>query len=931
MLLALSLIVVGVGVTACQPEPDQVAGEAATITVADPVVDGNAVSVAIATTGIKEYAYVVKGAGDAEPIAVVIFKDGTIVEATDGESTLNITDLEYASDYVIYIAAKVNKGGFYDEIVKVNFSTANYTDDVTIIRYNYDGADIHVKFPEEVKQRGNKLKWFVSSVPDNKKWKPAAVGYSTDAELIQQNEESFPAFLIHRDTTLRIREENRLYDLGDENYVEYYARIAPGEPLIVSIQEVLYTTDDSNHGWGAGWYGTPFLWEQFMNDYYSATGGGASPWSNFVETRAVPNEENYWPEDSWHKTLRFEAKQPEQLNSKVDVGVMGYNNSPDLNAKGGFVTFVPQEGVYCYCVSILDHALYQSIVLQWLGGKKNQMQWFITSQYAAYEGLSVTINASAGPTTIELAEWFGSAVIPGGHYHVLVTAMGGVEGAYGLEADPTYQSFVHYELDIPNYTLPAPEIKVTPLESDNPFMARFNVKCTNADVSPVEKASYACNYARDFNIYINSYKYTYAELVGMQTAVGVYLDNSDVSKINSPEGLLFEVESREDAVTGLVVMGWNSEARPSNPDAEDSEAYAEARTPAIPDAERIESPLFTELLGEWTATTTIHSVETKYVTDENGDYMKDSEGNYIVNKIPHETVATSRVVIGDITYPETLTQDVYDLYSKSGVSKDKTDAMFEEFKQLVDHNNKKVRGQNRLLCQGLDFDVAETSYRDLLNYQSPWDLFISPTYSCSSVEDNFFDFGPKWYIQICKNDKIIVPVNMNRLPPMTNWQGAEVHFVGYDVDSNAALIAPQVDSDDATTWPSFPVELSADKDTMTIKPFVYSTDEVSYTYFPNMIINTNSVYGMIPMGGKIKGEIVLTRGWDEPEAAPAALKRNATGFTPRFEAPIKSANGAEYVKKNRNSRTSFATLGQKPQVNYTKLEVKPINRDKFVK
>ena len=256
--------------------------------------------------------------------------------------------------------------------------------------------------------------------------------------------------------------------------------------------------------------------------------------------------------------------------------------------------------------------------------------------------------------------------------------------------------------------------------------------------------------------------------------------------------------------------------------------------------------------------------------------------------------------------------------------------MFEEFKKLAVHNNNKVRGQNRLLCQGLDFDAAETSYAGLLDYQSPWDLFVSPKYSCSSVDDNFYDFGPKWYLQICEDGKVIVPVNMNRLLPLTNWKGAEVHFIGYDADNNQALIAPQVDSNDATTWPNFPVEISEDKNTLTIKPFVYDSGEAVYTFCPNMIINTNSVYGMVPMGGKIKGEIVLTRGW-KPTPEPAKVKRSTTSVAPRYEAPIKSANGAEYVKRNIHSTTNFAELEQKPQVNFTKIDVKPINRDKFVK
>ena len=936
MLMLLSLVFVSVSMTACEPDPEGNGenGEVS-ITVDTPVVDANTVSVAVATTGISEYAYLLQGSGDAAPIEAVIFKGGTVVTATDGTSTIVLEDLEYDSSYTLYIAARKNKGGFYGEVLEADFSTIGYSEDVTIIRYNYDGADIHVKIPEAVKARGNKLKWMVSSVPDNKKWKPAATGYFTDAEIIQQNEKSYPAFLINRDTTLRIREENRVVDLGDDNYIEYYSRISPGEPLIVSIQEVLYTTDDSNTGWGAGWYGTPFLWEQFINDYYAATGGGgASPWKNFVETRALPNEENYWPEDSWHQTLHITSKQPEMLDASVEVGITGYNNSPNLTAKGGFVTLKPEEGVYCYCVSILDHALYQTLLLQWLGGKKDQVQWFVTSMFAAYEGLASTVYASAGPAAIDISEWFGGSVNPGGHYHVLVTAMGSLENELGVEADPSRQSFVHYEFDIPNYTLPAPEIKVTGLESDNPFLARFNVKCTNSDVAPLEKASFACNYARDFNLYINSYGYTYSQLVEMNTLAGVYLDDSDVQKINSPEGLLFEVSSREDAISGLVVMGWNTEARPSNPDAEDSQAYAEARTPAIPDAERVESPLFTDLLGEWTATATLHYVETKYVVDANGNYVKDEEGNYVVEKIPHQTETKSKVVLGDITYPEALSQEVYDLYSKSGVSKTETDAYFANFKDLAVHNNQKIRGQNRILCQGLDFDAAETSYKDILNYQSPWDLFVSPSYTCSSVDDNFYDFGPKWYIQIDKNGNLFVPVNMNRLLPLTNWQGAEVHFIGYNPDTNEALIAPQTDSNDASTWPNFPVEVSADKNTLTIKPHVYDSGEGVYTFYPNMIINTNSVYGMVPMAGKIKGNIVLTRGWNEGGATTITVSGTTENTTRTMSAaPVKSANGAKVVEKSKiQSRTSFASFAtDKPAVKYNKIDVKPINREKFVK
>lgn len=939
-----AVITLGGGLAACTdtPEEGEQSGPATLTAEVTNVVD-NSVDVTLTTSGISEYAYILTGSAESAPIAVVIFKDGKSVATTNGSSTISLDNLEFETDYTLHIAAKLSKGGFYDEVVSVDFTTGNYTSDVQIIRIKPDGADIRVKFPDEVKARGNKIKWFVSSVPDNKKWKPAPTGYFTDAELVQQNDNNFPAFLVHKDTIIRICEDNRIFvSPYDGVETEYYPRIAPGEPLVVSIQEVTYLSDDSNSGWGAGWYGTPFSWEEFMEKYFEAAGGGGGGigWNvkNYVEvpTRAkLPDEEDFWPEDSWHKTLRFTTTPPSKLDAEVVIGQQGYDGSTNLSPKGGKVTFTPEQDVFCYCVSILDHSLYQSILLDWLDGDRSQLQWFITSNFAAYEGLSSTLYSSAGPTSIDIAEWFGGHIIPGGTYHVLVTAMAGKEGASGLEPDPTRQSYSQYTFEIPNYSLPAPEIKVTGLESNNPYGVRFNIKCTNADVAPVEKASFACDYVRSFKLYIDSYEYTYAQLVEMNTMQGVWFNDAVVKAMNSPEGYDIEFESREDAASGLVVMGWNYEGRPSNPDAANSEAYAEARSAVLPDAERVDSPLFEELKGDWTASATVEYLNKNYYPkDENGNNLKDDEGNIIKEEKLFVYDVKTKVTIGDLTYPATLPSEVYDLYGSSK-TKEQVDALFEEFKDLADHTNRKIRGQNRLLCQGMDFDVAESAYANILNHQSAWDLFVSPTYSSSSTEDLFYDFGPKWYIQIDKNGNLFIPVNINHILPLTNWQGAKVYFVGYDSSTNSALIAPSEDTDDVSKWPNLPIELSEDKKTMTIKPYVYTSDEGSISFTPSFIIDTETaIYGMIPMNGKIKGDIVLTRGWKEMITVTAKIEGQMTrsGAAQNNLSPIKSANGAEAVRSIRHNRTNLNALtGSKPAVTYTEVKVKPIEREKFLR
>lgn len=941
LLMFFSLILLGVGITACTEAPEGNENVVVTLTAEVTKAEGNTAEIAVSTTGISELAYVVVGASEEAPIPVVLFKDGTVMSVSDGTKTITLEDLEYEANYSIHIAGKIasKKGGFHNEVVSASFKTANYTEDVTVVRLNYDGADIHVRVPEEVKARGNKLKWMVMSVPYRKDWKPAMTGYFTDAEMIQHNDKNFPMFLIHRDTTLRIREENRIFvSPYDGELTEVYQYICPGEQMFVSIQEVLYV--DSGVGYGMGWYGTPFLTDQFMADYEAAGGGGAgTPWAN--ATRAgVPDEENYWPENSWHKTLRLTAKDPGKLDATVAVGLQGYDGSANLSPKGGKLTFVPEEGVYNYCVMILPHSLYQSVLLNQLEGKRDRLQWYTSSFHAAWSGLSTSLYASAGPASIDIAELFGGNVIPGGTYDVFVTAMAGKEGAEGMESDPTLQSFVQTKFEIPNYTLPAPTLKVTGLKSDNPFEVKFNVKCTSADTNPIEKASFACNYTRDFSLYINSYKYTYAELIQMNTLQGVYFTDADIQKMNSPEGCDVTFYSREDAASGLVVQGWNYEGRPSNPDAEDSEAYAEARSPQIPDADRVESPLFEELLGDWTATTTLNAVKTIYVKDEDGKYVYDENNQIVTEKQQIVKEVKSKVTIGDLKYPETLSDADYKIYTNAGISKAETDALFAEFKELAANFNRKVRGQNRLLCQGLDFDQLEESYSDILNHKSAWDLFISPDYSSSSVEDGFYDFGPKWHLQIDSKGNVFVPVNVNRILPLTNWQRAEVLFFGYNPDTNEALMAPQNDSNDASTWPNLPVEVSADKNTLTVKPFVYNyTDEngntAQRTYYPNMIINTNSVYGMIPLSGKIKGDIVLTRGWsdDSTESSDSATPQTNSVVRPMSGTPIKSANGAQYVKKSIKPRTNFeaGAVRLKPanDVEYTAVKVKSIDVEKF--
>ena len=64
--------------------------------------------------------------------------------------------------------------------------------------------------------------------------------------------------------------------------------------------------------------------------------------------------------------------------------------------------------------------------------------------------------------------------------------------------------------------------------------------------------------------------------------------------------------------------------------------------------------------------------------------------------------------------------------------------------------------------------------------------------------------------------------------------------------------------------PAFPVEVSEDRNTITIKPLVYNDME----FYPNMVGIDYSMNQTI-LENPVVSEIVLTRGWSEPKATKA--------------------------------------------------------------
>lgn len=126
------------------------------------------------------------------------------------------------------------------------------------------------------------------------------------------------------------------------------------------------------------------------------------------------------------------------------------------------------------------------------------------------------------------------------------------------------------------------------------------------------------------------------------------------------------------------------------------------------------------------------------------------------------------------------------------------------------------RSYNWLMCQGWAG----------LPYQGPDDLRNDPAYDgyYEDIPENiFYDFGPKWFLEIDAEGNISVPTNSSIVPSLMNYEpGAP--------GARLAAVSTYIGSE------SLPVEVSADKNTLTIKPntsgympsYLMLVDEGSY-------------------------------------------------------------------------------------------------------
>ena len=275
----------------------------------------------------------------------------------------------------------------------------------------------------------------------------------------------------------------------------------------------------------------------------------------------------------------------------------------------------------------------------------------------------------------------------------------------------------------------------------------------------------------------------------------------------------------------------------------------------------VASDLYETLTGEWTATALL------------------SDGTQHSNRIR----ISGSIKEGD-HYPAVLPDSVYNIYEEvTKYTREEVEGSYELFKSAaVEYNTHRLEEQNCLLMEGwIDKDAYGR-----LDYYSPWDLFIDREYSGVDEKSMFSDFGPKLYLEISEGDKITITGDMLYMPPVT-YSSIPYYLAAYNPKRSASegnVMFYETYTQDEYVPLTFPVELSEDGNTLTIKAI---KDVQDNEWYPTLIgMDSTSPSGYALYSVYTVSDITLTRGWNGNASGTVATKAAPSSFSkPAGEVP----------------------------------------------
>ena len=880
LLFAVVALVAGFAISSCTPDPTPGGKVETKVEVAVAEVMANGATISVTTQNVKEFAYVQR---DTEIPATAILQGDdlkTKIENTEEIKTtsITITGCEAGKTYTLFFAFRLADDSIYEEVKRVEFTTTSYGDNViNVVDRMYDGFSVYLQIPEEVKAKGNALRYSTSSMP---MYNYAKQMGSMELDMLLYNAQQYTTtdkLIIYDEyhSTERDKDGNLIYDeAGNLASATFADPKVPGEPgylivgeyalmedenerIVIVDGEVMTVNDDSYMEYSIWWY--PAGWSK---GYYNPAYDWAR-WYAELDSDEYDSEK-YW--SGYYERTLIETLEPEIIEG-VEI------KATDITPIDACISFNATDDILQYCILVCTESEYETQILPLIENNEDYLRWFTGSYFAM---MSFGIQMGSGYSELWLSDWFvDTKGMAGQTIRVLVSGLGNDTG--------TKQSFDTYTFTLPEVTLPKPEVVVTPVKSDDPYMVTFNIKNPNPD-NALTEVYFACNYEREFDAILKEYSYT-----TLLKSMGNALGKTEIDLINSANGFNFQISSRDNATTRLAVLGYNWEGSGNNPDEPESKAVAEYTTPHANFPVRVNSELFEKLQGEWVASA--HMENYVAVTDKDGN----ATGEYKFENAGTYTSAVS--IMGGLPYSETIPDEVWSIYRAAGISDDQTEEYYEELIEETKWYNTRTRGFNRLLCLGYNF--ADPNYMlDLV--ATPYDLFIADDYSTSKTSHMFYDFGPKWNFEIDADGSVWLPIDIEREFPMATFNfGLDYAFYMLAIGERTYLGGDLVGYDGNTILEArFPVEVSADYNTITIKPIVYTDDAGTTEYYYPCVAQIQNGYAT-PLNPRVRGEVTLTRNAGAKAASvkanPSVGKGVAKPLSTIGEAPVPMSRPETYT------------------------------------
>lgn len=755
---------------------------------------------------LVEYAWLVTSDPEAAaPAPAVLFAEGTKAAALEGDNAIELKGLEGNTAYKFFLAYTYeNEEGIqYGEVLSDEFTTQPYAGMVTFVDVDFFSITVHFEVPE-----GKTIGWcFVD--------RDQYVG-------MQQFGTIAPSYLEQSKDKVNVVTESQtiVFDgwVLDPEFPDEKQVPLPGQALVFVACEVVEGEPDE---YDRETWKVPFDYDA----YYESLGGGGG----VLLDKPLPTE--FTPDNSldefflteYHTVGYINAKAPEHTDATVEIEEL------KITSRSAVFGLTPGEGVVGYGYSYYEKGAWEGLV-EYLGSEEGAVCW------ATVNGM-MGFNDGDTPASVTIT----NELQLGFQYVLIVIVKGNEEG--------TLNNVIYHEFTAKEPTKPASEVTVTPIAApdgnDSPYTLWFNVRCASGDAM---SAKYLFNTTSEFIKTLNDDKYP--TTVEALFAQGNPFDATSLGEINSAEGCNVRFDGLlDDLQYRLMVSVTNDEDTEGYPDLDnEGKGWADHRTSMIPDKTPVTSSLFTDLLGDWTATA--YMVKTNYTTDE----------KYIDTENPIVTKMTIR----STTEWGELTPEIIALYK----NEEEARKWYEEFKLSAAKYDKKVKGQNRLIVDGYDFAPYGTTA-----FKSAWDLFHDSKYSAYDTDELFYAYGPKWYLEIGEGDKVTMPGDYTHSAPAAAWGPYTMYMLGVDMAVKNSTDAP------------FDVTLSEDKQTLTIEPKVIDGN----TYYLTLG-SVNPVYGFITTYAHV-GSLTLKKGWTE--ASAAASKRPMQRMN-----PVKVANPGKPVGKH---------------------------------